>query len=74
MQTQRQERLSSFFCRFSIVYFSALPILVYGGGCAVINNMGATGPLVLFIGFPGAILAVFWWIGLHLTRPRKPLI
>jgi hypothetical protein len=34
----------------------------------------ATGPLVLFIGFPGAILATFWWIGLRLTRPGKPSI
>jgi hypothetical protein len=59
----------------SVVYFSALPILGYmavAGG--MINNMSATGPLVLFIGFPGAILTVFWWIGLRLTKPRKPLI
>jgi len=59
----------------SVVYFSALPILGYMAVAgAVINNMSAAGPLFLFIGFPGAILAAFWWIGLRLTRPRKPSI
>jgi len=37
----------------SVVYFSALPILGYMAVAgAMINNMSATGPLVLFIGFP----------------------
>jgi hypothetical protein len=64
-----------FLVALSVVYFSALPILGYMAVAgAVINNMGATGPLVLFIGLPGAILAVFWWIGLRLTKSRKPSI
>jgi hypothetical protein len=59
----------------SVVYFSALPILGYVAVAgALINNMSATGPLVLFFGFPGAILAAFWWIGLRLTKARKPTI
>ena len=59
----------------SVVCFSALPILGYMAVAgAVINNMSATGPLVLFIGLPGAILAAFWWIGLRLTRSRNPSI
>jgi hypothetical protein len=59
----------------SAIYFSALPILGFMAVAgAMINNVGATGALVLFIGFPGAILAAFWWIGLRLTRPRKPSI
>jgi hypothetical protein len=59
----------------SVVYFSVLPILGYMAVAgALINNVSATGPLVLFIGLPGAILAAFWWIGLRLTRSRKPSI
>jgi hypothetical protein len=57
----------------SVVYFSALPFLGYMAVAgAAMNNIGATGPLFLFIGFPGAILAALWWIGLRLTRPGKP--
>jgi membrane protein DedA with SNARE-associated domain len=61
-----------FLVALSVVYFSVLPLLAYMAVAgAMINNTGATGPLALFIGFPGAILAVSWWIGLRLTRPRK---
>ena len=64
-----------FLSALSVAYFSALPFLGYMAVAgAVINNMSATGPLVLFIGLPGAILAAFWWIGLRLTRSRKPSI
>jgi hypothetical protein len=61
-----------FLIALSVVYFSALPILAYMAVAgAVINNMGATGPLFLFIGFPGAILAACWWLGLRLTKPNQ---
>jgi hypothetical protein len=61
-----------FLVAVSVVYFSALPILGYMAVAgAMMNNMGATEPLVLFVGLPGAILAVFWWIGLRLTRSRS---
>ena len=57
------------------LFLSALPILAYMAVAgAVIDNMGATGPLILFIGLPGAILAAIWWIGLRLARLRKPTI
>jgi hypothetical protein len=41
---------------------------------AIINDMGAIGPLVLFVGLPGAILAALWWVGLHLIKPTKPSV
>jgi hypothetical protein len=62
-----------FLVALSVVYFSAVPILGYMAVAgAMMNNMGAIGPLALFIGFPGALLAALWWIGLRLTRPTKP--
>jgi hypothetical protein len=64
-----------FLVALSVIYFSALPLLGYMAVAgAVINNMGAAAPLVLFIGLPGAILAVFWGIGLRLTKSRRPSI
>jgi hypothetical protein len=64
-----------FLVALSVVYFSALPVLGYlAVAGAVINNMSATGPLVLFIGCPGMILAALWWIGQRLTRSRKQSI
>jgi hypothetical protein len=53
----------------SILYFYAVPFLAYlAVSGAVINHDNSNWPLVLFIGFPGVVLAVLWWIGLRLTR------
>jgi hypothetical protein len=50
-----------FLVALSVFYFYAVPFLGYMAVAgATMNNMHSTGPLVLFIGFPGIILAAFW--------------
>ena len=62
-----------FLLALSVLYFYAVPFLGYMAVAgAAMNNMNSTGPLILFIGFPGVVLAVFWWVGLRLIGPKKP--